>query len=233
MLDRINARFRREPFTAAWSAGGALADAGLLLHIFDGWEINGNDYVAANTGMSTSIIYADMRPDCCPNLKIPTYTAWATGVQGIIFRPGPTTRIMCGTSTDSTNGKCKEWCPSVSLSDDYDPHHSPSAGGCRGSCKPEDFGPFLHRTNLYEKQVQSIWGRRYDYNEIVVDGEHWSNHLPHTIEAFFRSDDHGKARKNDEVARQQHLKFITEYGLSAEELPLLTFDPHNWHHPFS
>ena len=41
----------------------------------------------------------------------------------------------------------------------------------------EDFGVFLYRTNRFEKEVQSKWGRRLDYNEIVVDGAHWTNHL--------------------------------------------------------
>jgi len=211
-----------------------MADAGLLIHIFDGWEVNNVGYEAAPSEMSTSIIYADQRPPCCPSYGIPTYSAWATGVQGVIFRPGTGTRIMCGTSGDSSNGKCKEFCESVPLAgDDYDPHRSPEgAGGCRGSWRPEDFGVFLYRTNVFEKEVQSKWGRRIDYNEIVVDGAHWTQNLPHNIEAFFSSGDHGKARKNDIVAREQHQRFLEEYGLGADEVPLLTFDPMNWDHPF-
>ena len=41
MLDRrtlLNARFRRSPFSAALWSAGTLADAGALLHCFDGWE---------------------------------------------------------------------------------------------------------------------------------------------------------------------------------------------------
>lgn len=187
--------------------------------------------------MSTSLIYADLRPPCCPQYKIPTYSGWATGVQGVVFRPGPTTKIMCGTSGDSTNGKCKAWCPSVQppddwSKDDYDPMKSPEgAGGCRGSWKPEDFGVFLHRTNLFEKEVQSKWGRRIDYNEIIVSGSHWTQHLPRTIEAFFSSDDHGHNR-NDHVAQEQHSKFLREYGLTAQQVPLLVYHPNDWEKPF-
>ena len=185
--------------------------------------------------MSTSMIYADQRPSCCPDLKIPTYTGWATGVQGIIFKPGPYTKILCGTSSDSSEGLCKSWCPSVPLSerDDYDPHNSPhGAGGCKGSWRPKDFGVFLYRTNRFETEVQSRWGRRIDYNEIVVDGGHWTSNLPHTIDAFFRSDDHGRGRRNDNVARDQHVRFLNEYGLTEAEVPLLDFDPTNWDEPF-
>lgn len=232
-MQRINERFRRAPFHAEWNADGVLADAGLLVHIFDGWEV-GASFEAAPSEMSTSLIYADQHPTCCPNLNIPTYSGWATGVQGLIFRPGPTTRILCGTSGDSNNGKCKEWCPSIPLEgDDYDPNNSPQgAGGCRGSWHPEDFGVFLYRTNLFETEVQSRWGRRLDYNEIVVSGSHWTQHLPTTIDAFFQSPDHGKGRRNDHVAREQHEGFLRKYNLSPEEVPLLEFDPHNWDTPF-
>jgi hypothetical protein len=34
----LNARFRRSPFSAVWDAQGSLADAGLLVHVFDDWE---------------------------------------------------------------------------------------------------------------------------------------------------------------------------------------------------
>ena len=39
MVDDINERFGRKPY-GNWSADGALADAGLLIHSFDGWEYN-------------------------------------------------------------------------------------------------------------------------------------------------------------------------------------------------
>ena len=63
-------------------------------------------------------------------------------------------------------------------------------------------------------------------------GSVWTAHLPLTIEAFFRSDDHGKARRNDHVADEQHRKFLQTYGLTAEQVPLLDFDPHDWERPF-
>lgn len=112
--------------------------------------------------------------------------------------------------------------------DEYDPQRSSEgAGGCRGSWRPEDFGVFLYRTNRFEKEVQAKWGRRIDYNEIVVDGAHWTQHLPGTIEAFFQSDDHGHG-KGDYVAHAQHNAFLRRYGVSAEDVPLLEFDPHGW-----
>ena len=103
--------------------------------------------------------------------------------------------------------------------------------GCGGSWKPEDFGVFLYRTNRFEKEIQA-YQRRFDYNEIIVNGSHWVKHLPQTIEAFFWSTDHGKGRRNDHVAKEQHTKFLREYGLTAEHVPLLEFRPNDWAMPF-
>ena len=36
VTEEINERFHRSPFTAAWAASGSLADAGVLVHSFDG-----------------------------------------------------------------------------------------------------------------------------------------------------------------------------------------------------
>ena len=101
-----------------------------------------------------------------------------------------------------------------------------------GSWHPEDFNAFLFRTNIFQTTLQAPRGGRLDYNEIVVDGAHWTEHLPTTIEAFFQSSDHGRGRRNDHIAREQHLHFLLKYGLTAEQVPLLDFDPHNWETPF-
>ena len=35
-----------------------------------------------------------------------------------------------------------------------------------------------------------------------------------------------------DTARDQHAKFLEEYGLSKENVPLMLFDPRNWETPF-
>ena len=62
-----------------------------------------------------------------------------------------------------------------------------------------------------------------DYNEIVVDGAHWSAHLPRTIEAFV-----GVGR----LAREQRRGFVDAFGLREDEVPLVAFDPTDWEAPF-
>ena len=83
---------------------------------------------------------------------------------------------------------------------------------------PRDFGVYLQRYATWQKEVQAK-GRDMDYNEIVVDGEHWSAHLPDAIEAFFGP---------SSLGRQQHAEFLEEFLLRADQVPLLEFDPNDW-----
>jgi hypothetical protein len=69
-----------------------------------------------------------------------------------------------------------------------------------------------------------VWPR---YNELVLQGDVYSTHLPHVIEAFFfpeNGDVHH--REGDERrARILQRRFARAYGLSAEMAPpLLAFD---------
>ena len=240
-LEQLHARFRRSPYgipgnPTPWDAQGTLADAGILVHVFDGWESRsaGNSW-SAQGGISCSLLYHDQRPGGHHRYSIPIFNAWASGVQGIIFRPGPKTRILCGNAVDSSEGKCKEhWCPSISLAQDtYDPTSTKGdegAAGCLGSWRPQDFGVFLRRYTKYNQLVQAVYHKRLDYNEIIVDGQHWTDNLPDSIEAFFTSDNQG--RKDEDIARGQHQLFLQEYNLNAAQVPLLKLDLENWDEPF-
>ena len=234
MLQRILARFHHKPYTAAWNAGGNLAETAVLVHVFDGWENRGNSW-SAKGDISCSLLYGDLRPRK-GRFSVPVYSAWASGVQGIIFRPGPTTRILCGNAGDSGNGRCKtQWCPSISLAEDtYDPSASGGKGGaagCYGSWLPQDFGVFLRRTTKFNQQVQAVFRHSLDYNEIIVDGSRWTENLPQSIEAFFTSDDLG--HKDMDVARGEHRKFLDRFSLDAAQVPLLHLYQSNWDaHPF-
>ena len=236
VLKQLHSRFHRSPDTAAWDASGTLADAGILIHVFDGWEEREEKSIwRARGGISCSLIFRDQRPR--GHYSIPMYTAWASGVQGIIFRPGPTTRILCGNAADSSVGKCKvHWCPSVSLSQDtYDPARTrgdDGAAGCYGSWKPQDFGVFLRRFVKYNKAVRAAMSHRLNYNEIIVDGGHWTDSLPNSIEAFFTSDDLGRKEEQEDLAKMQHQLFLQTYSLNAAQVPLLKLDPTNWDEPF-
>ena len=163
-----------------------------------------------------------------PSIPIPVFdgpTNGADGSNGVVLSAGAANKIVCGTASDSGGGACRSFCPHVTLLNDTYDYARPERGGrdgCGGSWRPRDFGVFLRRSGAWQKVVQARGGRM-DYNEIIVDGEHWNAHLPQTIEAFF-----GGA-----LARKQRHEFMQTFGLSPEHAPpLLEFDPTDWNAPF-
>ena len=227
----INERFHRKPYyEAGWKDDGSLADAAVLIHQFDAWEYhdnNGFTYYKADIRqrpqLSSSLIFADQRPPSHPHLTIPIFRGAGTKPlpDGVILRPGASTKIACGSGWDSGGGACRRMCPPIAPHK----HYNPEREG-RESCSwpPEYFGPYIERTNRWQKEVQARGGR-IEYNEIVVDGRYWNRHLPDTIEAFY-----GDIGSRGDSA---HKQFLEEYGMSSAQVPLLKFDPSNWETPFS
>ena len=63
LVDSLNARFRRAPWSMLWDRSGVLADAGILMHVMDGWEDGGLPWAPGANGpgatdMSSSLIFA-------------------------------------------------------------------------------------------------------------------------------------------------------------------------------
>ena len=56
------------------------------------------------------------------------------------------------------------------------------------------------------------------YNEVMVDGFHHNDELPHSIEAWVVGADDDRSR-----AEEVHGLFLAEYGLTASDVPLLTY----------
>jgi len=228
-VSAINRRFRRSPHDIQWAFDGSLADAAVLVHIFDRWEYHDNDGyqywradLAHRPQLSCSLIYAEQRPAISPNIPIPVYGN-GVGSNGVVLRPGRTTRIACGTGWDSGGGACRQRCPSIAATGGDPSHYDPQRDGRDGcSWGPQDFGVYLKRANRWQTTVQAR-GRNTDYNEVVVEGDHWNAHLPLTIEAFF----------GDSLARTTRDQFLTRYNLNAVDVPLLSFDVYNWEQPFA
>ena len=78
-------------------------------------------------------------------------------------------------------------------------------------------GPSM--SSLFERASTSE-----EYNEMVLDTQHWQSALPQCIEAFVGV---------DEKARSAHADFLEEYGLTAADVPLVQLDTGNWDQPFS
>ena len=76
------------------------------------------------------------------------------------------------------------------------------------------------------------------YNEVIINSRHYNAHLPDSVEGFFYprganpvTGDLGYGITVD--VRKVHRDFLAKYSLTAEQVPLLEFDPADWAMPFS
>lgn len=137
---------------------------------------------------------------------------------GIIYRP-TITHIKCGKGGDS-GGHCDRWCPTIHSVGDVTKYGYPG-DGCGGSWRPADFGIYLERQAAWQ-----VHNRRLQYNEIIVNGDYCTAHLPGCIDAFFYAGASGAAE-----ARSQHGLFQNDYPHA--NVPLVRLNLHNWQSPFS
>ena len=63
------------------------------------------------------------------------------------------------------------------------------------------------------------------YNELVLDGFYWNLNLPHSIEAILTS-------PGDPWAREMHKTFLATYGITSDQIPLLSFHKDRIDAPF-
>jgi hypothetical protein len=75
--------------------------------------------------------------------------------------------------------------------------------------------------------------------QIIIDANYREEHLPHSIEAFFYVKGCtgteivlGHTCQGRDVQSEVHQKFLAEYKLSPNDVPLLRLNPKNWHGPF-
>ena len=220
--DVLNERFRRSPLTAEWHADGLLADAGLLVHIFDGWEDHAEPWLPATTGpgardQSASYVFAEQSAACTGRGCLMPLFGVGDGtdgrghpiqMQGLILRP-VATKVKCGKSADSS-GMCGGWCPSSRNNVD-EPWSEALDKLC--SWRPENFGTALRRVTEHQAKYKYFW-----YNEIIIDSKAWRAHGPLAVEAIFGHAD-------------IHRGFIEAFPHLAASHPLMEFDPSNWREP--
>jgi hypothetical protein len=197
-----------------WRDDGLLPDAGLLIHVFDGWEDGEKSYLPTSNGpgavgMSCSMIFAEQLT--AGNTL--TRALFNGGATGIILRPG-VTKLNCG-KPDDTGGECKDrvcpWRSKVEI-----PFNEGEDKFC--NWPPKTFGVELQR--LTEWQAAS---QRLMYNEIIVDSPHWRAHMPDIIEGIY----------GNRQAHEEFLRAYASHGVSTQTHPFLAFDPSNWKSPFS
>ena len=212
-------RFRRRPWDVEWKTThgdkGWLADAGILIHCFDGYE-NQFRMWESSGDQSNSIIYHEQGFPGADRIPLYKYDSG-----GIIWKPG-VTLLNCGKGGDS-GGHCgNQWCPSVSDVGNVGAYSYPG-DGCGASWRVRDFGVYLQRQSQWQE-----YRKRLEYNEIIVDGDYATAHLPHTIDAMFTC----RGGCTVDVAGT-HRRFLSVHGLTNNDVPLVEFDPMNWMRPFS
>jgi hypothetical protein len=69
------------------------------------------------------------------------------------------------------------------------------------------------------------------YNELLFDTTAYAAALPGSLEAFFIMAESQQDQKN--MTSEQHAHFLSTYGRTAQQTPLLVFDPTNLAKPFS
>ena len=218
-VESLNERFRANPYSP-WPEDGALSFDGVLIHCIDGYENHDQPWLPDHPLMSASLIFRDQQ--VAPDAPMPLFTCVEGGV---IFRPGPATKLICGNAGDSGGG-CNSFCDPADGVGDVAGFSFPG-DGCGSSWRPKDFGNYLARVSKW----QQLNGRQ-DYNEIIVEGAgpkaRWSKQPSDTVAAFFVL----KGSDGVEVARYHHANFLRAFGLSAETHPLVTLDSNNWEAPF-
>lgn len=251
----LNDRFRRAPFHEKdWTK---LADAGLLVHVFDGWENHDSLWLARceddkNFGcdLSTSLIHRGQhksdewgdkytvdecsgdkgRSTCRFPMFLDSNAPGPYAGTGVILRPGATP-LLCGKGMDS-GGHCgNRWCPEIAPSETVTPDWlEKQHWDIPGTGCRDAWKPQGNSFGAYlqRQAAYQIRWNRMEHNEIIVGGGSWNGNLPHIIDAFFVR----KGMGADGV-RKQHRRFLDEYGLTARDCPLVEMDDFNWEEPLT
>lgn len=235
---RLNARFRHG------RPSSRLSDAGVIMHQFDEFESHDEPWAPCDTHghgpqchghrnfagrISCMLVFQQLRARS-DRVAVPMISL----AGGIVV--DPSVPIKCAYGDDGSTwrapGGCfPSWC---------DRHHPQLPGqrycglggkdAINAAWRPLDLDVMLR---LHMEHGQPYHKPRFysGYNELVYDSRTYNGALPRTIEAFFVV----KSRWINPEGQtfQRHRRFLAQYGKSAEQVPLLIFDPHNWEAPFA
>ena len=72
------------------------------------------------------------------------------------------------------------------------------------------------------------------HNELVIDAEHSDSQLPGAVEAFWYPLTTGcqTSTKCKAYTERQHAKFLMEYSLTNQDVPIVGLRLKHWEHPF-
>lgn len=242
----LNARFTNGRFS------NNLKEAGVIIHQFDAMEDpnpDGEPWVPGvgrwDTGdrISAAMVYKNMVKD--PGGHISVYS-W--DLAGYILNPDynelwcafpydvGSLRFTCyprGKSDHCTPG-CNRmnWCQDFTSIDSDCPW------------PPDQLAMAMEQRDMASvrgwKPMAKMWDDGKFYSELIFNADHFIEHLPHAIEAFFYISENCEMGKSDvydgpkcgDYAKGAHANYLRHFNLSAEEVPLVHFDLWNWEMPF-
>ena len=110
---------------------------------------------------------------------------------------------------DNAKQPWEKWCDTTTPTDHW----------CGGRpWRPEHVGKMLERDRTRIRRGLPKPCELCSYNEVMVDGFYHNAHLPHAIEAWVVGPTDDRSH-----AAELHRRFLTEYSLSEEQVPLLVY----------
>jgi len=197
-------------------------DLGVIIHAPDGSEDPVHPWMVCSDGdscknepdrLSASVVYLGT-------------TAAFSGGGGVIVNPRHS-RLLCGYGGDGGSrgrtcnppgetASCKPGCMMSGANDWCDPSSIDSGDyWCDGRpWRPSDLGSMLaaHRGSS-------------SYNEVVVEAKTFNDALPWSVEAIITS-------PGDPTTLEMHARFLQTYGITAADVPLVTFHKELVDRPF-
>ena len=240
VASRLNLRFR------AGAASNVLEEAGVVIHQFDGYEASWNEQWKCPLNgqfggrLSAMLAFRGMRARR-DRVAVPLIS----NDGGVVV--SPSIPIACAYGDDGTtyrareNGCYDQWCQRK------DPYAGSETGG-RKPCgfgsqgqinaawRPSDLNVML---GLYNEHSQPYRTPSFysGYNELVYGCRAWNERLDRTIEAFFIVQTNTPIDLTNNPTARRHRDFLQHTpGLSlssADQVPLLIFNPRDWESPFS
>jgi len=169
----------------------------------------------------------------------------------LVFRP-EATRVLCSYPKDGST-QSDRVCNPPGVSDHCLPgcsYHGRLTWCSNGGEKNCAWPPAQLADMLSAQEAMHNSGPTDRYNEVIVDAEFFSSHLPDAVEAIFfigfdssehcESENHwanvrGNGRKNhcENYARLAHQHFLDRFQLNSDDVPLLRLDAFASDTPFS